>query len=368
MTRLRAAPALALASAVAAAPAWAAPMGPGVEAARVLSFHTDSGLEVVSKTMTNVLRQRVVDGDEFALNALSGTLVETALDAKCSLKGLSRSVAAADEKAFDAACLKRMSAKLGAKNFFWGLVYAEGGTTFVRLHFWRDGLDRAATLPYDAEQRDRIADRLYRKVVTPNAVGDLKIVGASAGELVVDGRPAGPYVSGVELTLETGEHFLEVRDGQRTLARGRARIEPGGRSEATLMAVAEPAPPVSSPPSRPRDPPPVVVSPRPSAWPWVLGGTAAAGFAGAGAFWVLRSGERRDLEKSCMGKACPPEQDAATGRVNTYATLSAVSLGVGVAAGAGLAAYLLVAKREPRLVGGVAPVTGGAALSLGGRF
>jgi hypothetical protein len=365
---LRAALPLALASLVAATPAQAAPMGPGVETARVLSFHTDRELEVASKTMTNVLRQRVVDGEPFALNALSATLIETALDAKCPLKGLGRPVAAADEKVFDAPCLKRMGAKLGAKNFFWGLVYTEGGTTFVRLHLWRDGIDRAATLPYDAEQRDRIADRLYRKVVTPNAVGDLKVVGASAGELVVDGRPVGSYVSGLELTLETGEHLLEVRDGQRVIARGRGRVEPGGRSETTLMPVAEPAPTVSSPPALPRDPPLVVVSPRPSAWPWVLGGTAAVGLTASGIFWALRSDVKSDLRRACADGTCPDRERASVDRGERYAALAGVSLGIGLAAGVGLGAYLLTPRRARPVAGVVVPLPGGGALGVAGAF
>ncbi|HEU4409436.1 MAG TPA: hypothetical protein VFS43_29530 [Polyangiaceae bacterium] len=105
--------------------------------------------------------------------------------------------------------------------------------------------------------------------------------GAVAGEIFVDGKTAGPYADGVELTLETGLHDVEVRDGQRVVARARVRVEPGGRSEAKLTRLAEPPPPPTSPPStsvRPfTEPPPVVIRPRPSAWPWALGDTAPAG-------------------------------------------------------------------------------------------
>ncbi|HEU4534155.1 MAG TPA: hypothetical protein VFS00_08555, partial [Polyangiaceae bacterium] len=247
-----------------------------------------------------------------------------------------------------------------------GLVYAEGAAAFVRLHFWQDGQpDRAATLPYDATQRDRLADRFYRKLVTPHAVGDVELTGGPAGELFVDGTPAGAYVTGAELTLATGEHVLEVRDGPRVLARGRTRIEPGGRSQATLMPVAELAPP---PPPPDHGPPPIVVRPRPSAWPWVLGGVGVAGLAGAGTLFALRQSELRDLEQSCYGRACTPDQQRAVDRAGRYGTLSVASLGVGLAAGAGLVTYLIMAKREPRVMGGFAPIAGGAAVSLGGSF
>jgi hypothetical protein len=361
--------ALALAIALTGAPASGAPMGPGVEPARVLSFHTDAELEVAAKAMVNALRQRVLDGREFALNSFSATLIEAAHEAKCSLKGLGRPVAAAHERAFDAACLKRMSARLDAKNFFWGLLYVEGGTTLVRLHFWRDGVDRSATLPYDAAQRDQLADRLYRKLVTPNAVGDVKLTGGPAGELLVDGKPAGPYVDGTEITLETGEHLLDVRDGPRVLARGRTRIEPGGRSSATMMPVAEPPPAPATTTQAPyHDPPPITVRPKASAWPWVLGGVGGAGLAGAGVFWGLRQGERSDLHRACDGAVCPKVQRNAIERGDRYTTLTAVSLGIGVAAGAGLAVYLLTPRRPPRVSGAVVPLAGGAAAVFGGSF
>jgi hypothetical protein len=355
-----------LALVLAATPALAAPMGPGVEPVAVLLLEADPGQDLAAKTLTNALRQRVLDSAEYTLNGASPPLIATAYEVKCPLKGLKHPLTEATEKVFDAPCLRRVGAELGARRFFWGLVYAEGATSFVRLHFWQDGqLDRVTTLPYDA-QRDRLADRLYRKLVTPNAVGDVKLAGGPAGELFVDGQPAGAYVAGVELTLATGEHLLEVRDGPRVLARGRARIEPKGHSEAIMMPVAEAAPPLSQSPSH--DPPPITVRPKASAWPWVLGGVGVAGLAGAGVFYALRSGELRDLERSCYGRACIPDQQGAVDRAGRYGTLSVASLGVGFAASAGLVTYLVMAKREPRVMGGFLPVAGGAAVSLGGRF
>jgi hypothetical protein len=262
-----------------------------------------------------------------------------------------------------------MSARLDAKNFFWGLLYVEGGTTFVRLHFWRDGVDRSATLPYDAAQRDQLADRLYRKLVTPNAVGDVKLSGGPAGELLVDGKPAGPYVDGTEITLETGEHLLEVRDGPRVLARGRTRIEPGGRSSATMMPVAEPPPAPATTTQAPyHDAPPITVQPKASAWPWVLGGVGVAGLAGAGTFFALRQGVKGNLEKACAEGDCLDNQRDDLRRGNRYGTLSVVSLGVGIAAGAGLTAYLLTSRRPPRVSGALVPLAGGAAATISGSF
>jgi hypothetical protein len=354
---------------MAAPPASAAPMGPDTESVAVLLLEADPGQDVAAKAMTNALRQRVLDSAEYTLNGTSDPLVVTAHSAGCSLKGWKHPLSEANEKVFDPTCLRRVGATLRARRFFWGLAYAEGGTTFVRLHLWQDGkADRAATLPYDAAQRDRIADRLYRKLVTPNAVGDLKLTGGPAGELFVDGKPAGAYASDAELTLETGEHLLEVRDGPRVLARGRGRTEPGGRSEATMMPVASPSP-ESLPPQPPyHDPPPITVRPKASAWPWVLGGVGVAGLAGAGTFFALRQSALRDLEQACYGRACTPDQQGTVDRAERYGTLAVASLGVGLVASAGLVTYLVMAKREPRVVGNVVPVAGGAAFSLGGSF
>jgi hypothetical protein len=366
---MRRRPALfALALAIATPPASAAPMGPDTEAVAVLLIEADPDQDVAAKAMTNALRQRILDSAEYTLNGTSDPLIVMAHAAGCSLKGWKRPLAQASEHVFDPACLQRVGAELRARRFFWGLAYAEGGTTFVRLHLWQEGkTDRVATLPYDATQRDRLADRLYRKLVTPNAVGDLKLAGGPVGELFVDGKPAGTYGDGVELTIETGEHVLEVRDGPRVLARGRTRIEPGGRSQARLTPVAETTPPPSQAPDH--DPPPITVRPRPSAWPWVLGGVGVAGLAGAGAFWGLRSSERSDLKEACAGRACLADQGDAAKRVNTYATLSAVSLGVGVAAGAGLAAYLLAPRRGAAPVSGaVVPLAGGVGAGVVGSF
>jgi hypothetical protein len=348
--------------------ALAAPMGFGVEAAQVLDLHADLGNDVAAKTLTNALRQRVLESKEFTLNGESQLLFSAAREAKCPLKHWARPMAAANDRAFDEGCLRRIGERLRAKQFFWGFVYVEGSTTFVRLHFWQDGKgDRAATLPYDAAQPGRLADRFYKKVVTPTAVGDLALAGAVAGEVFVDGKTAGPYADGVELTLETGLHDVEVRDGQRVVARARVRVETGGRSEAKLTRLAEPPPP-ASPPVRPVTDPPEVIRPRPSAWPWVLGGVGVAGLAGAGVFWGLRSSELGDLEGACAGRVCTTEQQHAVDRADRYGTFSAISLGVGVA-GAGLAAaYLLLAKREPRVVGAVVPVAGGAAVGVAGAF
>ncbi len=360
----------AFALALSASPALGAPIDAGVEPATVLAFQadamTDAELDFAAKSLTNALRQTVLDSPEYTLGGQSPTLYAVAYDINCSLRvARGRPI---DERTFDEACLRKVGKHLETRRFFWGFLAVEGGRPVVRLHLWQQGeRDRVASLPYDPSARDRIAERLYRKLVTPEKVGDLALVGAAEGELVVDGKAAGPYAPGVELTLIAGEHAIEVRQGPRVVARASARVAVRERAEVQLKAVAEP---VTAPPSRlPTEPPPVVIRPRPSAWPWVLGGTAGAGLAGAGVFWALHQRERNDLERICRGHDCPPDQEGAADQINRYLTLSAISLGVGVAAGAGLATYLLApGRRTPPVSGAIIPIAGGMAASVAGSF
>jgi hypothetical protein len=362
----RAAFALALGVSLASGPARARPAGPGAEPAAVFPLASDLDSDLPAKAITNELSRLVLDGPDFALNTLGSPLLSAAKEARCKLGGGSGLLP--DESTFDRPCLARLGRRVGAAQFFWGFVRADSrGRPVVRLHLFREGAgDRVAELIYDEDARGRVAARLYAKLVRPGEVGDVTLSGDASGELAVDGRPEGPYAPGIELTLSTGDHQFEVRQGQRVVARGRALVMQGGRVEARLEPVAAPVPAPLAPFV---DPPRVTVRPRASAWPWVLGGTAIVGLAGTGAFWALRGAAKGDAEGPCSGAVCPPRARADIERADRYGVLAGVSLGVGLAAGAGLTAYVLTAKREPRVVGGVAPVAGGgAALSVWGSF
>jgi hypothetical protein len=348
-------------------------MGHGVDPVAVVSLVSDLEDDVASKGLTNALRQQVLDAPEYALWGENPSLFDTAHQARCRLDAPGGLVP--DERVFDEACLRRMGKHLGVTRFLWGFVTAKGGPPVVRLHFWQQGQgDRAASLPYDPALRTRLAERLYRKLVTPEKVGDVTVSGAFQGELVVDGKSQGAYASGAELTLPAGEHDVEVRQGPRVVARGRARVAARASAGVTLEAVAASA--VAGPTGPVNEPPRVTIRPQASAWPWVLGGTAAVGLAGAGTFWALRQGEASDLRRACAEPRCPPAQRDAVERGDRYGTLSVVSLSLGVVAGAGLAAYLLLATREPsgrptaapRLTGALYPLAGGGAATLVGRF
>ncbi|HEU4407808.1 MAG TPA: hypothetical protein VFS43_21265 [Polyangiaceae bacterium] len=271
-------------------------MGVGVEAVSVLSLEADRSSDLAAKTLTNALRQTVLDEPEYTLDDENPSLILMARELKCPMGRSGGELP--DERVLDDACLRKAGKFLGVSRFFWGYVTAgAGGAAVVWLHFWQRGQpDRVATLPYDAAARDRIAARLYRTLVTPEKVGDVALSGAAQGDLVVDGRGQGAYAPGVELTLSAGEHALKVRQGPRVVARANVRVESRGRAEARLEPVAEPAPS----PAR---------------------------------------------------------------------TLSAVSLGVGLVAGASLAAYLLAPRRGAApIAGAVVPLAGGAVAGVAGSF
>jgi hypothetical protein len=351
----------------------AAPMGHGVDPVAVVSLVSDLEDDVASKGLTNALRQQVLDAPEYALWGENPSLFDTAHQVRCRLDAPGGLVP--DERVFDEACLRRMGKHLGVTRFLWGFVTAQSGRPMVRLHFWQQGQgDRAASLPYDPALRTRLAERLYRKLITPEKVGDVAVSGAFQGELVVDGKPQGAYASGAELTLPAGEHDVEVRQGPRVVARGRARVAARASAGVTLEAVAASA--VAGPTGPVNEPPRVTIRPKASAWPWVLGGTAAVGLVGAGVFWGLRSNERGDLRQTCDGGICPTDERDAVERGRRYNALAGISLGVGLAAAAGLGVLLLVPKRPkpvgaprtPLVAGAVVPLPGGAAAGVIGRF
>jgi hypothetical protein len=291
----------AFALALSATPALGAPMNAGVEPVTVLAFQVDAmadaELDLAAKSLTNALRQVVLDAPEYTLGGQSPTLYAVAYDIKCSLRvARGRSV---DERTFDEACLRKVGKHLEKRRFFWGFLAVEGGRPVARLHLWQQGeRDRVASLPYDPSARDRIAERLYRKLVTPEKVGDLALVGAAEGELVVDGKAAGPYASGVELTLPVGERSIEVRREGKTVARTRVTIVAGQASEARLELALAPPTNVGSP-MLPNHLPPVETTgeawKRPAGF---VGLGLGAALLGAGVFASLRVGALNDRLRS----------------------------------------------------------------------
>jgi hypothetical protein len=362
--------------------AEAAPPGAPVVHIVELWANSAKGLENNHKAqvLTSALRDYVVNADEFFLNTENPLLLSAALGAKCDTQAFTDvTLTESSDRGMDKACLERMAKRMGARAFFWGYLFAgEGGRLSAKLHLWQQGDDRVAVLPYDEKNPRRLAERLYRHLVAPAKVGDVRLLVEGPtlrGELVVNGRSYGPWeAQGVELTLPTGELTAEIRSGDKALARGKGVVAVSGVKTMRLAPVAEPALPSRVAPPEPATS--VVVVERTSALPWVFGGIGAAGLVGAGVFLALRQDAKSELKDACQQGTCPPPRADTIDRGNLYGTLSLVSLGVGLV-GAGLATYVVLdapsssrSARAPALrwVGGVQPIAGGMAAGLAGSF
>ncbi|HEU4405888.1 MAG TPA: hypothetical protein VFS43_11530 [Polyangiaceae bacterium] len=290
-------------------------------------------------------------------------LAEAALDAN-------RTLDASSGRALDGACLGRVAAAVGAplgaaQAFAWGWLYRDGAELRVELRLWQRGRpERRASLAVDETAFERTAERLWRHLFEGEGVGDLHVSAeGSRGELYVGGEHQGPFAGAAELTLPAGPATVELLDKGRLVARGAAEIA-AGRTQALTLEPAradEPAPCRGAPAA----PPPAddgrgARSP----WPWVALGVGGLGLAGAGALFLAREGARGDLDETCAG-ACPPRAQGDIDRSNRYGTLSAVSLGVGVA-GVGLGTFLLWRDGQGRGAGAARAGAPPAGLPLAG--
>jgi hypothetical protein len=361
-----------------AAPAKAAPVGTGAPLA-VLGLEAERAHDVEAQTLTNELRQVVVESAGHSLYVSNPALLLAAGRVKCDLVPFGRRYGPETDRGIDAGCERSMVARLGIGQMLWGHVYDEGSVVRVKLHSFREGKPgRVETLAYDTAAPKRLARRFYLKLMAPESSGDVRLVGEASfegAELWVDGKAEGPYAASLELTLPTGEHTFELRREGRTVGQAKASVVAEKTSEVRLAFV----PRINLDPTEGfRDPPPVPQTPRRSALPWVFGGVGIAGLGGAAIFFALRRGEQNDLERVCPENTCHSSQRDATDRAALYGTLSLASLGVG-AVGVGLATYTWLRTPRAYAAGVAKPSTfvgvsvtpligGGASASVAGRF
>ncbi len=268
-----------------------------------------------AQALTNALREVIFDSGELELNTRSNLLLQLAVEAKCDTKGFGAELVEASDRGMTRPCLERIGKRIGAKTFFWGFLFkGEGGRTMVKAHLWQRGEDRAVVLPY-ADDRKRLAERLYRHLTQPGKVGDVRLVAAGGGaawrgELWVNDRSQGPWQpQGVELTLPLGEVAAEVRAGDKVLARGRGQVAASGVAAVALEAVAEPPPPAPPAPrfdlaagvgaATPLDGPSNAWQ-RPVGW---AGVAAGAVLIGVGVFGTVRASSLDDEFSSDRGLA-----------------------------------------------------------------
>ncbi len=242
------------------APTSAAPVGAGVMVV-VLGLESEDAHDVAAQTLTNELRQVVVESSGHTLSLSNPALILAAGRAKCDLAPFGRRYGPETDRGIDTSCQRSLATRLGTQQMLWGHLYEEGGVLRAKVHYFREGKsEHVETLDYDASAPKRVARRLYLKLTMPEGSGDVRLGGdgtLGGSELWVDGKAEGPYAPGLELTLSTGEHVFEARREGRAVGRVKALVVAGKTSEVRLAFV----PRTDLDPSLSfHDPPPVVTS------------------------------------------------------------------------------------------------------------
>ncbi len=113
-----------------------------------------------------------------------------------------------------------------------------------------------------------------------------------------------------------------------------------------------------------------------SALPYIALGGGGAMLLASGYFYTRRNAARDELADQCINNVCPESAKGTQDRGKSAATMSTITLGLGVV-GVGVGAYLLLsgkpedAKKEARrrwVDVGVGPTKGGLAAAVSGRF
>src|SRR5690606_29809197 len=179
----------------------------------------------------------------------------------------------------------------------------------------------------------------------------------------------GPHV--IALTLPSGKRVT------RTVELGEGAVE-----RVTLEAESDPAPSASAASDDANadarldagSTPPPPIADEGSALPWIIGGVGVVSLVSSAIFYKLKTDAESELESGCIGRTCPDTLEDTQSRGETYATLTGVTLGVGVV-GVGLAAVLLLTGRssepEPQLGAfsvGIRPGARATLVALSARF
>lgn len=232
--------------------------------------------------------------------------------------------------------------------------------------------------PSAAEVADNAPTRaevLRKRVATLR----LQITGKQINsKLVLDGAPLGKAMQDVPIPLDPGSHVLEVQDaaGKSTFRKELTVTEAGSETVPIEFADVEPLPPptVSATETPPPPPPPRSRTPA-----YAVGGAGVALLVTSGIFYGLRAGTISEIKGSCKDPVtltgCDPSKAGLADTGATYGTVSAVTLGVGLAAlgTAGVLFFVLGPRKQPAAQQASPPVSlsvapTGSGLLLKGTF
>lgn len=201
--------------------------------------------------------------------------------------------------------------------------------------------------------------------------------GAGAIKIELDGVALGQAQVGKEVSVDPGPHEVTgiLGDGRRF----KRTVEVAeGKSETVTLDVPDdltntPAPPPTTEGGAATDAgggvtPGVASAASGSAAPWVVGGIGVASLIASGVFFALKNGAENELDRECLGKTCPDTVQSTQSRGETYATLTGVTLGVGIV-GVGVASVMLLSGGSERPAEpAVAVRVGPSYMGLSGHF
>lgn len=226
---------------------------------------------------------------------------------------------------------------------------------------WQRWQEALTYLPQEDERIAFVKSRL--KIVEP-LVPWLTITVAGAPDhttVLRDGVQLGPGSLGEALPVDPGDHVILVR------AEGYAER----RYDVTLDKAERERVEVSPGRRLPKPPPSVTREPTPSAptLGYVLGGVGIAGLATGIATGLLISDRQQLVDDNCKGDLCNQTGLDAASEGQTLLIANAAAWVVGIA-GLGAGAYLVLSHDSggPSQSVGIASVSGGAGLSLRGKF
>jgi hypothetical protein len=223
--------------------------------------------------------------------------------------------------------------------------------------------------------KDRVA-QVKAEIERLNAlVGMIVIESETPGATVyVDKRKEGETPLQGSIFVDLGEHEVAVKLGATELHREVVKVA-GGQRVAVKVAPAPAADEGASIPSTQStvstDSAPTDSAPR--VWTWVAAGIGGAGLVGAVVTGSLALNKKGEVTDQCDGKDCPlslSDDFDAVERMNV-----ATDVLIGVAAAGAVAAVVLFfvepgleEENAAAVTASLAPLEGGAALTLGGRF
>ena len=190
--------------------------------------------------------------------------------------------------------------------------------------------------------REKLEARVPKLVITRGA-------GTESASILLDGVEIGEAKIGKEVSVDPGPHTIttKYRDGRKfdkdvSVAEGETKsielVPPEGFDKAR---------PVDEEEDDEEDEPvedtgvTAKADEGSSVLPWVIGGAGVASLIASGVFFTLRNGAESDLDDVCRGSVCPKSSEDKQSSGETYATLTGITLGVGVV-GVGVAVVMLL--------------------------